>query len=68
MAGVTELTAKSLVGAAVSRSRAFSALVPTAPGVIRGRAPGAERCEILFLVAPWGLCVFVPRRHRPQPC
>ena len=26
----------------------YPALVPTAPGVIRGRAPGAERCEIFF--------------------
>ncbi|PZN75610.1 MAG: hypothetical protein DM484_18310 [Candidatus Methylumidiphilus alinenensis] len=41
---------KSLADAAVSRSRAFPALVPTAPGVIWGRAPCAGRCEILFLL------------------
>jgi len=30
---------------------------PKSPGVIRGRAPSAVRCEIFFFGAPGGLCV-----------
>ena len=33
----------------------------------RGRAPCAERCEILFFGRSWGTVRLVPRRHRPPP-
>ena len=57
--------AKSLVGAAVSRSRAFPALVPKSPGVLPG--PRSRRGKVWnpFFCRSWG--VVCPRSYVARP-
>ena len=55
---------KKLGGCGCVPQSGFPALVPKAPGVIRGRAPSAVRCEFFFCRS-WGTVRLVPRRHRP---
>ena len=58
---------KSSADAAVSRSRAILPSSQQPPDSSGAALPARKGVKSFFLVAPWGLCVFVPRRHRPQP-
>ena len=46
MAAVKRFNCKSLVGCGCVQQLGFPALVPTAQGVIRDRAPSAEKCKM----------------------
>ena len=50
MAGAKGFNCKKLGRCGCVPQSGFPALIPKAPGVIRGRAPSAERCKILFRV------------------
>ena len=67
MAGAKGFNCKKLGRCGCVPQSGCPALVPTAAIVLM--APRSKRGKVgnLVWVAPWGLCVFVPRRHRPQP-
>ncbi|PZN81646.1 MAG: hypothetical protein DM484_08065 [Candidatus Methylumidiphilus alinenensis] len=58
---------KSLADAAVSRSRAFPALVQKTAGIHAEAALPARKGVKSFFWRSWGTVRLVPRRHRPPP-